>query len=119
MARKLYYIVSDFNKDTICETQEEALKLAKELSDNGCDHVKIKQRLEKTREYTKTGKYPNGYIPKIEYHLGRLQKALDEKNWSQYYRSLETLKYFSIKQLYLLDDTDLPDIEKLNKSIEE
>lgn len=115
MARKLYYIVSDFNKDTICETQAEALKLAKELSENGCDHVKIKKE---TREFTKRRQYPDGYVPKIQYHLGKLQKALDEKDWDTYYKTLDSVKYFSVKQLYLLDKNQL-DSGKLNKSIEE
>ena len=62
-------------------------------------------------------KYPDGYQPKIKYHLEQMAKSLEKKDWQKFYKSFESLNHFTIKQLYLLDESQL-DSSKLNKSIE-
>ena len=46
-----------------------------------------------TRVYNK-GKYPQGYIPKIQYWNSKLQEALANGEWSQSEYCMKKLQYF-------------------------
>lgn len=46
----------------------------------------------------KDKKYPNGYMPKIDYWQGRLLQAINAKNAEDQHRAKESIAFFVIKQ---------------------
>ena len=43
-------------------------------------------------------KYPNGYIPKIEYWQYKVNKAIQERDWAAVEYSMKKLSYFVSRQ---------------------
>lgn len=45
-----------------------------------------------------SSKYPQGYIPKIEYWQYKVNKAIQEKDWAGVEYSMKKLSYFVARQ---------------------
>jgi len=45
-----------------------------------------------------SSKYPQGYIPKIEYWQYKVNKAIQEKDWAGVEFSMKKLSYFVARQ---------------------
>ena len=52
---------------------------------------------EDTLFYPPKKKYPNGYLPKIQYWQGKCSQYLNEGDVSNYYLALSKVKYFQRK----------------------